>query len=75
MIKRYCDVCEEELVDGRNYVSQRLTLRHKDVKNDAWVNVEVVCGVGHNGLWNHGDICKPCLLKAISNGEEVKPRA
>lgn len=61
MIRRYCDVCGEEI--KRNYVDQRL-IRHLN----EW-RIEII--VGHKDLgWNNGDICLKCLLNIVQNGTE-----
>lgn len=60
MIKMFCDVCGKEI--ERNFVIERLRIRLKDVE------LEIIAGV--DGVWNGGQLCKDCLMKAIAEGKE-----
>ena len=59
MIRRYCDVCGEEV--KRSYVSDRL-LKWFDGKNK--MGVEIILGL--NGTWNDGEFCLNCIQKAVN---------
>jgi len=65
MIKRHCDLCENEMTPGltlsRVQNGRRLAtvIEHADVR----LSVEVVAGI--NGMWNDGDVCKHCVLDAL----------
>ncbi len=64
MIKRYCDVCKEEI--DRNYVSDRLVMQKSNV-----AKAEVVVAI--DGVRNGGgEICRPCLMLILTEGVEVK---
>ncbi|MEA1998138.1 MAG: hypothetical protein U9N61_02260 [Euryarchaeota archaeon] len=74
-IKSFCDVCGKEL--GRNYVSDRLNVRYhynKDNEDPERGNQCITCNVevGVNNTWNKGEICKECLLKALTEGEDIE---
>lgn len=75
MIRKYCDVCDKEIV--RNFVHTRLAgtaVKHPNRGDKAVrVNIEVMAGIGP-GTMNGGDICLPCLLDCVNivGGNEAR---
>lgn len=65
-IRRYCDICESEIVVGRT----------------GMLYVEYCFGPGKrlcvelrhalNGTWNSGDVCNECMRAAVAKGHVVK---
>ncbi len=64
MIKRYCDVCGEEL--KRNVVSKR----YMPQLTEAGVTVKAEVMVSVNHVWNSGDVCLTCLLRVLTGRYE-----
>jgi hypothetical protein len=68
MIKRFCDICKEEIttenrIDGdRMKTELRCASNIKDAQ-DSILKVEVM--TSHNQVTNAGDFCKYCVLKAL----------
>jgi len=60
-VKRFCDVCGDELLMGRNLVTDRL--KETTFIRGTKVQVEVVAGIG--GTWNSGDLCLFCLFDVL----------
>lgn len=66
MNRTYCDVCGDDLDDRQHVVSDRLngdTLL-RGPNGTIRVKVEIVCGTGQT--WNAGDLCRPCLMRAVN---------
>lgn len=65
MIKRFCDVCGSEIVDGNMADSVDCRGRVSGVINykPHTVGVEVIVGV--DGVKNAGEVCKWCILDAV----------
>lgn len=65
MIKRFCDICGNEITRGNSIVSEtpggRLGAKIK--KNGAELKVEMLTSV--DGTANKGDVCKYCVLDAL----------
>ena len=69
MIRRFCDVCDNELTDENSIVGAAGRLQR--LSNDSTpggagkLMFEVITGtVG--GTWNSGDFCKYCVIDAIN---------
>jgi len=65
MTKTFCDVCGGEL--ERNYVRDRLRVWDGLIVADVTVGKKDKTGLS----WNKGDICRPCLIKVITNGLDL----
>ena len=65
MMRYYCDVCEDELVDAR--LTDRVANRIKRCLGD--VRVEVM--VAFKGACNKGNICEKCVLRVVADGDET----
>jgi len=74
MIKRYCDICGEEMLahnsPSNGYTSARLEATIK--KGDTELKVEVIQSM--NGTSNTGDVCKYCILDALYKLDD-RPKA
>lgn len=67
MIRRYCDACGELITDSRS--ANRIKREHY-IEPGRIVSVEVM--VAWNKCWNSGDICTPCVLRAVSDGVDIR---
>lgn len=66
MIKYFCDICGNEITNGRNYAvgTAQKTLGRVVIDVTAVVNPEEIEG-------DPGDaLCRACIRNAILNGEE-----
>lgn len=63
MIRRYCDLCGQEISGSDNAVTNRIKVRH------GRLLVEVI--VGMDSTWNRGDACRACVREAIRVGETL----
>ena len=76
MIRRFCDVCDNELTSKNEIAGgtgrlQRLS--HESAPGKAGkVMFEVTTGIA-NGTWNSGDFCKYCVIDAINKLDD-RPR-
>jgi hypothetical protein len=74
MIKRFCDICGNEITKDSSIVSsapgERLGATIK--KNGAELKVEILTSV--DGTANKGDVCKHCVLDALYRLDD-RPRA
>jgi len=70
MIRRFCDVCGEELTvnnepcagdNGKRVVAE---MRGKT----GTLHVEVLTAI--NGVYNGGDVCKYCVIYAVSTCDD-----
>jgi len=65
MIKRFCDICGNEITRDNSIVSEipggRLGSSIK--KNGAELKVEILTSV--DGTANKGDVCRHCVLDAL----------
>lgn len=66
MIRRYCDICEQQI--GRNYVSERFRPSLYLARRN-WAAEVIVC---KGGTWNQGDICLDCLKQILNEGAEYR---
>lgn len=64
-IKRFCDVCGNELAEGENRSSvgwpYEVPVDPENGRPVTVVFLSVGVGIGEPG---HGDVCKPCTAKA-----------
>ncbi len=60
MIRRFCDHCGNEMVDSE---AARL------VRKLDRFTVEVM--VATDDTWNKGELCHPCVVKVVTEGEPV----
>ena len=56
MIRRYCDICGQEV--RRDYTSDRL------LKWDHKIGIQIT--LGFNKTWNDGDFCLTCIQQAVN---------
>ena len=74
MIRRYCDCCKHEMVtvlgmrEGINGLGR---LSAKIERNGVSLGVEVIQST--NGASNSGDVCKYCILDALSTLDDRPP--
>lgn len=61
MIKVYCDACENEIPAN--------LARDKFKRLKGRVGVEILATV--DGVFDGGNVCRPCLLSIANNGEDV----
>lgn len=65
-IKRFCDMCGEEIVGRRSIVDPvpgRSRLATEVRNGDCRLGVEVI--TSHDGTANTGDFCRYCVLDAL----------
>ena len=65
-IRRYCDICESEIVVGR---TGPLFVEHTAGPGKR-LRVELRYAL--NGTWNSGDVCNECMRAAVAKGHVVK---
>lgn len=69
MIKRYCDICEQELGETNAILTKdmneviRLTTRLQSKNSDSVLTLALITSL--NGTSNNGDFCKYCVLDAF----------
>lgn len=71
MIKRFCDICAEEVSEKERYAGSESLSVIYTVPNDDDTQpfVEIVIGaVSLNGEWNRGDFHEKCVVLAVSQG-------
>ena len=65
MIRRFCDVCDNELTSDNAITGEKGRLTSEvHPKAGGFLMFEV--HTGHNGSWNAGDFCKYCVIDAIN---------
>lgn len=64
MIRRFCDVCENELTKYNAILSNngRMSTTAGGGRDQA-LHIEVTTGL--QGIWNTGDFCKYCVIDAV----------
>lgn len=62
MIRRFCDLCTNEMVDSE---ARRL------IRRLGRFTAEVM--IATDDTWNRGDLCRPCVVKVVNEGEPVEP--
>lgn len=61
MIKVFCDACGNEIAATR--------ARDKFKRLQGRVGVEILLTV--DGVFEGGNVCRPCLLKVVNEGDDV----
>ena len=69
MIRRYCDLCGNEIEEGEAFDGGK----HRNANNRLATTVQGPSGhkmqlevtTGLDGCWNRGDFCKSCILDAL----------
>lgn len=61
MIKVYCDACENQIPTN--------LARDRFKRLQGRVGVEILATV--NGVFEGGNVCRPCLLKIANEGQDV----
>ena len=76
MIRRFCDVCDNELTDENSISGAKGRLQRLCNESFPGIDTEVMFEVttGHKGTWNSGDFCKYCVIDAINKLDD-RPRA
>lgn len=71
MIRRFCDVCEQEITTlNPSVVRDRLILERAHLRaNRPKVSFEIHVAI--DGTWNSGDLCRSCLYQAL---DRLDPR-
>ena len=66
MIKRYCDICDEEIIERNSVSFAQEDFRLKaELKSKDGIELQVEVVTAGNGIWNKGDFCKYCVLDAL----------
>jgi len=73
MIRRFCDVCDNELTSENAVTGEKGRLT-SEVHPKAGGLLMFEVATGHNGTWNGGDFCKYCVIDAINKLDD-RPRA
>ena len=69
MTRIFCDHCKKEI--QRNYVKQRLFLRH--TVDGITFHIQVLaCRASNSGFWDTGDLCFSCLKIILEHGVECE---
>lgn len=68
-----CDVCGNEMPDGRTaHEIEHSTQTSFADKAPARVLITVKLTRALNGQWNGGDVCLPCIREAVARGTEIR---
>lgn len=73
MIRRYCDICQDEIPDGD--VDNQARVIHKPYEKTAAakvVHLELKITRAVNGVANAGQVCRECLIAAVADGEMTR---
>ena len=67
--KYYCDICGEEITEQNNCVGATINnvnnrLGAVITRKDKTLKVEIITAL--NDKWNDGDVCRHCVLDALS---------
>lgn len=63
MIRYYCDACGTEVSERENVVENRPNKSDLFLNGKGRLCVEIISGT--DGTWNHGQLCRACLLKLV----------
>ena len=77
MIRRFCDVCDNELTDENSIIGAPGRVQRLCNESLPGINTKVAFEVTTGtvgGAWNSGDFCKYCVIDAINRLDD-RPRA
>lgn len=66
MIKRFCDACNNEIVETANRMLFTKTFERDG--GEKFVKVQVDTMVSINGATNSGEICTACIQETVARG-------